>query len=419
MKDAYFSGQYVTSLTLNCKGMPMKRILVKSGVCAAICVLFATISPASSAMYSNLIVFGDSLSDAASLSSEATMTKEKDIGNNTWVKTEGKKGAPITNIDFLSKSRSLWPNDLMSDATLLEANPNSTRIIYPSSQANQRGYSPLRYSIDYAWASAETGAHYTNDLNSRYPYDDQVCERTGPGQYFPTSSCVPGVLLQVKQYLNDVDHHPNPHSVIIIWAGGNDIFNNIAKVAAQNKQDSKPLLLLKMLNVAFPVLPTAKGNEPLSRAVKNLKQAVVMLIQAGVSAQNIYVINMPDLANTPASQGFAKGNKILLYALTAITEIFNATLRIELAFNYVNPGFNLLNDHIISAGQAFGDILKDSQALGFDRRLNSCVRDGATPYCKGYIFFNGKHPTTQVQRYIADYLNKKLHEEGAVVVPSA
>ncbi|MES2205069.1 MAG: SGNH/GDSL hydrolase family protein [Pseudomonadota bacterium] len=386
----------------------MKGILVKSCVYAAICFLFASISTASAATYSNLIVFGDSLSDAASLSVESNMKKDKENGNNTWVKTQGKTGAPITNIDFASKNSSLWPNDLISDATLFEANPNASRIIYPSSQAAIRGYSPLRYSINYAWASAETGDHYINDLNAAYPYNDQACQTIGPGEISPTSSCVPGVLLQVKRYLTDVEYHPNPRSLIIIWAGGNDIFNNIAKVAAQNQQDSKPMLVLKMLNVPFPLLPTKAGNEPLSYAVKNLKQATVMLLKAGVPAQNIYVINLPNLANTPAAQDFVKGNKSLLYALTAITEIFNTTLRIDLAFNYMSPGYNILNGHIISVHRSFGQILKDPQTFGFDKILNNCVQDGATPYCQGYLFFNGKHPTTQAHQWMADEFKKIL-----------
>lgn len=382
----------------------MKGIFVKSLFCAVICLHFASIATASSAVFSNLIVFGDSLSDAASLSSEPNMAKEKDVGNNYWVKTQGKTGAPITSEDPISKTSPIWPNDLMENTSLFDPNPNATRYIYPARQASQRGYSPLRYSINYAWASAETGDHYVNDLNHNYSYNDEACQLLSAGQLSPTSSCVPGVLLQVKQYLGDVQNHPNSHSLIIIWAGGNDLFNNIAKIAAQNKDSSKPLLLLKMFNAPFPLLPAATGDEPLSNAVKNLKQAVIMLIQAGVPAQNIYVINMPDLARTPASQDFAKGNRTLLYALTMITDIFNTTLRVDLAFNYISPEFNLPNANILSANKAFSNILRDHQTLGFDKFLGNCVQQGATPYCKGYLFFNGKHPTVETHRLMADYL---------------
>lgn len=409
MISAYFSGLYITCLTIFCKGMLVKAILIKSCVCASICLLFATIGGASSAMYSNLIVFGDSLSDAASLSSEPTMAKEKGIGNNTWVKTEGQTGAPVTNRDYALHTHPLWPNYLVMDDTLFDANPNATRIIYPVSQASKRGYSPLRYSIDYAWASAETGEHYVNDLNRSYPYNDAVCEATGPGEISPTNSCVPSVLLQVKSYLTDVQNHPNPRSLVIIWAGGNDIFNNIAKVAARNRQDNQAILLLKMLNVPFPLFLSKTEHEPLSNPVNNIKQAVVMLIQAGVPAQNIYVLNLPNLADTPAAQDFVKGNKTMLYTLTAITEIYNIMLRIELAFNYFNATFNLPNANVVSANQAFSHILHDHQALGFDKSLRNCVQDKKTSNCQGYIFFNGKHPTTQVHQYIADYLSKILH----------
>ncbi len=340
------------------------------------------------------------------------MVKERDRGNNYWVHTEGKIGTPITSEDAISKEGPLWPNNLMSDTTLFEANPNATRYIYPVRQATQRGYSPLKYSINYAWASAETCDHYLNDLNYQYPYDDRECQTVGAGYISPTTSCVPGVLLQVKAYLKEVQNHPNPHSLIIIWAGGNDLFNNIAKVAHQNQQRSKLVLFFKMLNVPYPLFSTVSTDaryEPLSNAVKNLRQAVATLIQAGVPAQNIYVINMPNLADTPAAQGFAKDNKAMLYALTAITEIYNLALRVSLVFDYLHPAFNLPNGNIISANEEYNEILHNHLKYGFDKLLRSCVQDGAIPDCKGYLFFNGKHPTTATNQLMSDYIKQILH----------
>lgn len=386
----------------------MKALFSKSCVYASICLLFAVISTASAATYVNLIVFGDSLSDAASGSSGAVRLEDRDKGNNTWVKTQGKTGAPITNIDPVSNTSALWSNFLIVDKHLFEENPNGTRLIYPSSQALKRGYSPLRYSMNYAWASAETGDHYINDLSPAYVYNDALCQKYGPGEISSTSSCVPSVLLQVKTYLKEVHHHPNPKSLFILWAGGNDLFNNIGKVAAQNKGASKPLLLLKMLNTPFPLFPSKEDNTPLSNPVKNLKLAIIMLIQAGVPAQNIYVLNLPDLAKTPAAQSFVHGNKIMLYSLTAITEIYNLALRANLAFNYFQPMFNLPNGNVISIDSIFRDLLKNHQALGFNQDLQNCVQDNAVPDCKGYIFFNGKHPTVKAHQYIAKFLKKRL-----------
>lgn len=384
----------------------MKGILVKSCFCVAIFFYFSSIATASSGNFSNLIVFGDSLSDAASLSSEPNLTKEKEVGNNYWVQAQGKTGAPITNENFTSKTHPIWPNDLMKNTALFDENPNHTRYIYPSRQASQLGYSPLRYSIDYAWASAETGNHYVNDLSTSYAYNDAACGTHGPGVISTESACVPGVLLQVTQYLSDVQNHPNPQTLFVIWAGGNDFFNNMGKIVTQNKQSSKPILLLKMLDAPFPLMPTAVSDQPLSKAVTNLKQAVTILIQAGVPAQNIYVINLPNLAQTPAAQSFINGQKVMFYLLSAMTEGYNIMLRITLSFDYLHAQFNLPNGNIISANSFFADLLKNHQQLGFTQVLQSCVQDNATQNCDDYIFFNGKHPTTKTHQLLANYLGK-------------
>lgn len=382
----------------------MKGILIKSFVCAAISLYFAPIATASSAVFNNLIVFGDSLSDAASLSTEPNMAQEKEVGNNYWVKAQGKVGAPITSENSITKNHPIWPNDLIVNSILFDENPNHTRFIYPSRQASQLGYSSLRYSVDYAWASAETGNHYVNDLQLSHPYNDQACSANGPGLISPESSCAPGVLLQIKQYLNDVQNHPNPHTLFIIWAGGNDFFNNMKKIVDQNKQDSKSMLLLKMLNAPFPLISATAENDPLSNAIKNLKQAVIMLIQSGVPAQNIYVVNLPNLADTPAAQSFVNGRKSMRYMLVAMTETYNFMLRSYLVFNYLHASFNLPNGNIISVNAEFSDILKNHQRLGFDKLLQSCVQEGATPYCHGYMFFNEKHPTTKAHELLAKYI---------------
>jgi len=389
---------------------------MKSGVCAAICFLFASIAMASSPIFSNLIVFGDSLSDAASLSLEPNMAKEKEIGNNYWVKADGKTGAPITSVNFSSKESSLWPNDLMADPALFQANPNATRYIYPSRQASQKGYSPWRYSIDYAWASAETGDNYLNDfdLNEKtfppfiFPsYDTSRCESFGSGQISINRSCVPGVILQVKQYLKDVNQHPNPRSLIIIWAGGNDIFNNAAKIGDKNKDENKLVFLLKMLNTAYP-LGKNMGVAPLSNPIDNIKQAVALLIQSGVPVKNIYVVSMPDLDKTPAAQAMAHNQKAVLYLWAFISKIFNVLLEINLVFDYRHPELTLPRHNIILSSNILTTLLQNQQAYDFSMGYQNCVSKQATPYCQGYIFFNGKHVTTEVHQRIAEYFKEVL-----------
>lgn len=398
----------------------MRVITLKSLIISLVCGLFTFEAVASVPVkFSNLIVFGDSLSDAASLSPEPNLATKKDHGNNYWVKAQGSIGAPITSIDPVTKLKTLWPNDLVKEATLFDLNPNHTRYIYPWSQAREMGYSALRYNISYAWAGAETGADYTNDFdlhsNLRYAFpayahNNLACQTTGPGYINPNHSCIPGVLLQVQQYLVDVNQHPNPNSLIIIWAGGNDLFNNAGKIADKNSNKNFAMLLIDMLNVPYPINLNA-GIAPLSNPVNNIKQAVILLMQAGVSRNNIYVINLPDLAKTPAAQKIAAGRTSVLYLWTLITLVFDTYLEGKLAFDYVHPAFNLPRNHIISSYTIFADILKNAPKYGFSKQLQNCVADHAPASCPGYIFFDEKHPTAEVHKQISNNLIKILQTE--------
>lgn len=405
----------------------MRAVLPKSMISVVILVFFAGISTASAAIYSNLIVFGDSLSDAASLSTEARFAKEKDVGNNYWANAEGKKGAPISSEDSTTKLHPLWPNYLMNNAALIDANPNQTHYIYPSRQAHLLGFSPTRYSTNYAWASAETGDEYLNDfdLNKKtYPpfifpsYSTASCQSFGSGKIDNQHSCVPGVLVQVKEYLQDTHGHPNPRSLIIIWAGGNDIFNNAAKIAdnqpGKSKSTSQIFLLLKMLNAAYP-LSQHLSVAPLSNPVNNIQKAVILLIQAGVPAKNIYVMNLPNLAHTPAAQKIADGEKSILYLWEAISKIFNTALEVTLVLDIRHPEFNLPRHNVIFVNQILSDILENQKKYGFSMGYQSCVSNKARADCPGYIFFNNKHPTTKVNQLIAQRLSEILLRNSQTV----
>lgn len=358
--------------------------------------------------FDNLIVFGDSLSDAASWSTNPNQAANKNIGNNYWVEVEGKTGAPITSEDKQTQQEILWPNDLVQNKALFSENPNQTRLIYPSSQAKRFGFSPKRYNVDYAWASAETGDRYINDLDFKkiadgYYYADAICETTGATKIDTAHACVPGVLTQVQNYLAAVQNKPNPRSLIILWAGANDVFNNVIRIEKANQNDNKLLLLSKLLLAAYPSHYLA-STEPLSNPVNNIKQAVQLLITAGVPAQNIYVINLPNLSRTPIAIDAAHGKNILLYTFTAICDIFNIALRAELSFDYLHAQYNLPNSHIISSNSLFNGILKSESQKIFTHHVDDCVANHAIPYCEGYIFFNNKHPTTKVHQLIADYI---------------
>ncbi len=177
---------------------------------------------AQSVSFKNIIVFGDSLSDAGSF-----ILHDDDQGNNFWVKTSGKKGAPIVNQDEKTGLHPLWINFLV--AQIISDNP----IIYPVRKSQLLHLNPLADNLSYAWAGAETNFHYLNNAVTDVPYplyNDQHCDVTGPGLISPEEACTPGVLRQVALYLQAVNNKPNSRTLFIIWAGGNDIFYNINKL---------------------------------------------------------------------------------------------------------------------------------------------------------------------------------------------
>ncbi len=64
-----------------------------------------------------------------------------------------------------------------------------------------------------------------------------------------------------------------------------------------------------------------------STPVNNIVQAKDKLLAAGVSTDQIYIINLPDLSLSPAARKLANGNKALLSLFKVISEAFNTKLR--------------------------------------------------------------------------------------------
>lgn len=349
--------------------------------------------------HSNLIVFGDSLSDAASF--DARLNDSASRANNTWVKVGGGgEGAPITSVNQKTGKRFMWPNYFLRKG-----------YIYPSSQAREYHISPIDHNVNYAWASAETGSNYVNDAGwigkAGYPpYNNLSCSQFGPGKINDKSSCVPGLLLQVEHYLNDVNHQPNPNSLIIIWAGGNDLFNNIAKIVEKNKGDNPVLLLLKMMNAAFPVFNV--GAKPLSNPVKNIKLAVSRLIDEGIPAHNIYVVGLPNIAKTPAVIKKFGDNQEVLLTLTTISTLYNTALKLELTWDLFDPTNNLPKGNIISVYALLEKIFDNPLMYGFSHTGISCTQEHKQPDCEGFLFFNLKHPASETHEKLAKTLRQVI-----------
>lgn len=337
-----------------------------------------------------LIIFGDSLSDAG------MNVSEKDQGNNTWKAVPGAVGAPITSIDPDTNTRPLWANLI-----------TPTRHILPYRIAQLT--STWKGDIDFAFGSAETNEHYLNDnTGTAYPpYVDANCYDAGnlsPGIY-----CVPGVLKQIDLYLTKA-HDLNRKTIFIIWGGGNDIFDNIAKLISLFKKNDFSTFLTQLINTISLSSSAIKNDSPLfpelSHPVLNLIEAKNKLIAAGVSPEQIYFIDLPDLSKTPAAVTLANGSDFILDIIHGITVLFNGSLKFGLTqFPFQT---HLSPSHIISAYDLLNDTFSHPEKFHFTHLIESCVADKKTPYCEGYIFFNNKHPTVAIEKLLADKINETI-----------
>lgn len=349
-----------------------------------------------SSAQANVIFFGDSLSD---------------MGNNTWVTGSGFSGAPITN-QPTAAARLLWPNLLVS---ALDGKPVTTNDPYLSSSRRQTGYNPLVDNVNYAYASAESGADYVNDLDNSKGYPPYIdCQQ--PGLIDKTHACVPGVLLQVQSYLQEVSNQPSPHTMFIIWVGGNDFFNDVSKLLASAKGSTELLSRgFNQLNHLFSGYPVVSTGVTFSNPVSNIRKTVDRLLKAGVDKKQIYVFNLPDLSKAPAAVALAKGNKLVLGAISVLSAIYNTSLKADLCYNWFDKNGNLPANHVYSISSLF-NLIESNSALHKKYHLtdlvDSCVDKGEAPVCQGFAFFNGKHPTLEVEHVVSDYFHAHLNGGG-------
>ena len=345
--------------------------------------LLLSVTTASAWSYTNLISFGDSLSD---------------VGNNTWDPhhVAEQKGAPITNINA-NGERALWLNDLALEANLADG------LVHHSTE---KGLDLSRQNVDFAWAGAESGNHLNNDMNvgTLHP----ACTRIG---FYGTYSCVPGLLQQVNSYLKITNNHPSKTALYTLWSGGNDIFDSITLLISGMKDRSKLPQYLKEMGT----IPSA-----------HLANAAKLLMKNGVPGNHILVFNLPDLSQTPAAQQMVapmpeKERKLFLGLVHDVVDGIHIkridNLPLMPGYNqYLSGRLHLLGKHhpiLVDAYTLFDNIMhQKSGAPHFDHLFQSCIAGKALDkHCQGYVFYNSKHPTTETGEVIAQLVLQQLNQQ--------
>ena len=333
---------------------------------------------ATSPTLNNMIFFGDSLTD---------------IGNNTWVLMDGSNlGAPIINANY-QNNKYLWINYLV-EAKL-------GKPVYPSSTSHIH-LDPLNDNISYAYASADTSNEYLNtdwpQQSSTDPFvNTQNCLQAGPGVIKNqageiTSTCVPGVIRQVDNYLTAVQHKPNPNTAFFIWAGANDLFYYLIPYIKEHG--------------TLPEIPYTAFRNLEIKVAGNINEAKKKLIDAGVKPEMIYILDLPDLSQLPAistgDKSWSFWAKIHLFTIPTVISKMAHNVGYQLESQYVEEKYRIPSSHYIKVSDSFNDIIQNPKKYELTNIDESCVLKNATPACTGFVFYNNKHPSTHVHKILSD-----------------
>lgn len=185
-----------------------------------------------------------------------------------------------------------------------------------------------------------------------------------------------GVLAQVAGFTSL--HSLNPSSLVVLWAGPNNLFSALDSAAD----------------------PVAA----MSLALFNLQLAAQQLYLDG--ARTILMPNMPNIGLTPfgLSLGAAASAQ-----LTGISVGFNAGLHLLAdALNAADPGLNILEFDTFSL---LNSLINSPADYGFSNVTQPCFNGAAV--CANpdsYLFWDSVHPTTSAHQVIGDRFTTTVPE---------
>lgn len=383
-------------------------------------------SAISAAHFSNMIVFGDSLSDGGNFPESQKIwwnpAAEKTVENavaqlyvpfTNPVDTRSTQTAwPVLDEHYLSKQvlienqksprkyRSIsWPQFFLMFAE--KSQLTKSAIIAPSDLLNTRQI-PSQLSFNYAWGYATSTKHCVN------PYDYAITHCTAhsinqarkqylldPSDHHYLNLEIPGLFEQVHLFQKDYREHKvsvDQHTLYVFWTGGNDLI--IASNALRKRGNPFP---------AIKFLFGATANHIL----KNIS-----LLMEGLPKdqrpKTIYVFNLFNPGLTPGFYHTPLGG-IADFSV----KCFNFWLKWESKF------FNLFSDTKIIILPAYDWYHSSSKEAVFKTHLGEACQLKGGNYeradvipesnCAGFMFWNAVHPSTPMNTIAANAFFKYLH----------
>ena len=220
----------------------------------------------------------------------------------------------------------------------------------------------LNPDLQYAF-----GGSLTNDLN----YNS-----------VPPSFILPGFEQQVDEVIADGKRGKvDPKALYTVWVGANDFFAWLLS----GSQD-----------------PTAM----IQGGVSNTVGGIAELADAG--ARYFVVFNLPDLGKTPTAVGLGPQASGLVTALCAT---YNGILSDQL--DLLEDGDSRLRIVRVDAFALINDMVAKPADYGFTNVTSPAISGLPAADPDDYLFWDGVHPTTAAQEYVAEEAFAQLQDEFA------
>ncbi|WP_293114689.1 SGNH/GDSL hydrolase family protein [Moorena sp. SIO4G3] len=305
--------------------------------------------------FTNLYVFGDSLSDPGNV---FNISKASNQVNPTIPITP--QSPPYFQGRF--SNGPIWV-DYLADALDIEVKPSTDlSVLLPDSPI----LSPITITPDGPRASFFfNGATTTQSVN--FAFGGSTTGLAGIGEF---GAFLPGLLTQVAGFTNDLivsDQMADPNALYILWSGSNDYRS------------------------FDPPNPT--------QVVGNIETALNSLYNFG--ARNFLVLNLPDLGKIP--QGLRLGS-VLSTGLTDLTEQHNSLL--DSTLNVLSQSLPDINLIFFDEYDLFNQVVTNPGNFGFTNVTGTCLDEATFIACANpdeFIFWDSTHPTTASNQILAEF----------------
>ena len=367
------------------------------------------------AHFSNVIVFGDSLSDNGNFPESS----------HIWWKPDGKKDVtnlvPQLYVPFSNPINIKLDNPYLAKQPLIEneKNPRAFRSIswseYFLMSAKQKGLTTSHYivpsnllnsekipntiSFNYAWGYATSAQQCVNpkykliaNCNADTIFSARKNYEENPSTTNYLKIEVPGISQQVQLFLNDYRNHKamvDKNTLYIFWIGGNDLI--IAANALEHNANPIPVVQFMM------------GN-----TVRHILKSVTLLLQHLPMNQRPAKIYIFTLFNPEFTPGFYNHGAIAAMG-SFLVRCYNFWLRWDSKF------YNLFSQTKIIIVPIDKIYQENAVNPAFKSQMGkACQLNGhypgnkSTKACEGFMFWNAVHPSTQMNEIVAQQFQRIL-----------